>query len=250
MQRYFLVLAYQGTAYHGWQAQCNATSIQATLEQALSTLCRQPIALVGSSRTDTGVHAQHQVAHVDLPASTVPDRLLHRLNALLPPDISALGLHPVPADTHARFAALHRRYVYRLHQRKDPFLREVSCFFPQQLDVAAMHTAAQQLLGVHDFQSFSRVKTNVAHFRCHLTLAQWQQKGHELTFTVQANRFLRGMVRTLVGSLVRVGTGQWTAEDLTRVLEAKDRRQAGIAVPAHGLHLMEVGYPTALALAN
>lgn len=244
--RYFLDIAYQGTAYHGWQIQANAHSVQAELNRALSTILRQPIETIGSGRTDTGVHAEQQFVHFDLP-SPIEDtsQLVHKLNALLPFDIAVKSLFAVPAETHARFDAVSRRYEYRISQVKNPFLQNLALFYTKPLRLDLMDEASQLLLQYEDFESFSRVKTEVNHFRCQITEAFWENKGNVLIFHIKADRFLRGMVRAIVGTLLQVGRNQLTRTDFESVILSKDRKKAGMAVPPEGLFLTEVAYPFA-----
>ncbi len=249
--RYFIELAYKGTDFIGWQRQVKGRSVQQTLEEALSTILRQPIEVVGSSRTDAGVHASQQFAHFDL-GDEIPDpnKMVYRLNSLLPSDLAVSAVFLVADDAHARFAATHRRYQYRIIQQKNPFLIDGAYIFRPDLDIEAMNAAAAFLLIHKDFESFSKVHTDVKTFFCDITLAEWRQLDAEtlhatslpLTFTVQSNRFLRGMVRGLVGTLLEVGTGKRSVADFEEIILAKDRRAAGPQAPAQGLFLVEVGY--------
>ncbi|SDL59568.1 tRNA pseudouridine38-40 synthase [Catalinimonas alkaloidigena] len=243
--RYFLELAYQGTAYHGWQTQPNAHTVQAELEQALSTLLRRDTAVVASGRTDTGVHACQQFVHFDSD-HPLSDRLLRSLNGILPSDVAVRHLYRVPDEAHARFDALERAYEYHLMPHKDPFAPHLSLHFSAPLDVAKMNQAAALLLSHEDFECFSRVKTDVTHFRCTVTAAHWDTEQEKLVFHISANRFLRGMVRAIVGTLLAVGTGKQEVADIQHILQSKDRRQAGHAAPPEGLFLTRVSYPTGL----
>jgi tRNA pseudouridine38-40 synthase len=242
--RYFIELSYKGTDYIGWQRQVKGRSVQQTLEEAMATILRQPIEIVGSSRTDTGVHAEQQFAHFDFqPPIADPDKLVYRLNSILPFDLAVLDIMPVEADVHARFAATHRRYEYRIIRHKNPFLIHQAYSFRPGLDLEAMNAAAALLLQFDDFESFSKVHTDVKTFVCKISMAEWQQQGGVLVFRIQANRFLRGMVRALVGTLLDVGTGKKSVADFERIILAKNRQYAGAQAPAHGLFLVEVGYP-------
>ncbi|WP_373512513.1 tRNA pseudouridine(38-40) synthase TruA [Persicitalea sp.] len=245
--RYFIELAYKGTNFIGWQRQVKGRSVQQTLEEALTTILRQPIEVVGSSRTDAGVHASQQFAHFDL-EKAMPDanKVVYRLNSLLPSDLAVKEIFSVANDVHARFAATHRRYEYRLIRQKNPFLAGEAYIFRPDLDIEEMNAAAALLLQHDDFESFSKVHTDVKTFVCEITQAEWQQKDEVLTFVVQSNRFLRGMVRGLVGTLLEVGTGKSTVADFEKIILAKDRRAAGPQAPAQGLFLVEVGYPSAI----
>jgi tRNA pseudouridine38-40 synthase len=250
--RYFLELAYKGTAYHGWQVQANAHTVQAELHQALETVLRQPVETVGSGRTDTGVHALQQFVHFDFPETLDGlSKVVLRLNSLLPADIVVKGLYPVAMDAHARFDADFRRYEYRICRVKNPFLTDMCYHYPRELRTDAMNEAAQLLLKYEDFECFSRVKTEVNHFRCRITEAHWSYRPdlseqELLVFHIQADRFLRGMVRAIVGTLLKVGTGQATVADVEQIILSRDRRQAGQAAPASGLFLTRVGYPAGL----
>ncbi|MEM8894266.1 MAG: tRNA pseudouridine(38-40) synthase TruA [Bacteroidota bacterium] len=241
--RYFLEISYLGTAYHGWQLQKNANSVQAEINKALSTFLRHDINVVGSGRTDTGVHARKQVLHFDVDLPLDESQLLFKLNALLPKDISAKSVSRVKSDAHARFDATKRSYEYHMHLTKNPFLEGLSYFYPHECDVIMMNSAAELLLGKQNFQCFSKVKTEVNTFDCDITTAQWVLENEKLVFHVSADRFLRGMVRAIVGTLLSVGKGKMTAEEFREVIESKDRRKAGRAAPAHGLYLTEVLYP-------
>ena len=251
--RYFIELSYVGTAYGGWQVQQNADSVQARLNTALSTALGRETETTGSSRTDAGVHARHQTAHFDCGPVADTALLRYRLNALLPPDIAVLDLYPVKPETHCRFAALFRRYEYHIIVRKNPFLRGLAAYIPNKqgeaLNLEAMQQAADLLLKYSDFQSFSKVHTDVSNFNCTVTEARWQQyPDGRLVFTIQANRFLRGMVRAIVGTLLNVGKGKLTLPEFEAVLKGKNRSLAGWSVPAEGLFLTQVGYPEGLRL--
>ncbi len=241
--RYFLELAYRGTHYHGWQRQPNGISVQEVLENALSTVLREPTALVGSGRTDTGVHAGQQFAHFDTDL-TLPDTLIRSLNGMTPSDIAVYDCFPVAPDDHARFTATYRYYQYQLCRRKDPFRADLAYQFVFPLDVPRMNEAAALLLKHTDFESFSKVKTDVKTFNCRIDVAYWEQHPNgDLTFHVRADRFLRGMVRALVGTLLAVGQGRLSVADFGSLIDARDRKRAGRAAPAEGLSLVGVGYP-------
>ncbi|QDK80391.1 tRNA pseudouridine(38-40) synthase TruA [Spirosoma sp. KCTC 42546] len=241
--RYFLQLAYRGTKYHGWQRQPNGISVQEVLESALATVLRQPISIVGSGRTDAGVHAGQQFAHFEFDAP-LTGYLIRSLNSLLPPDIAVYECFPVRADDHARFTATSRYYQYQISRRKDPFRDGLVYVFTLPLDVKAMNEAAATLLNHADFESFSKVKTDVKTFNCQIELAYWEEKPTgDLVFHIKANRFLHGMVRAIVGTLLAVGQGRISSSEFEQIILARDRRRAGRAAPAEGLSLMEVGYP-------
>lgn len=241
--RYFLELAYRGTHYHGWQRQPNGLSVQEVLETALTTILRQPIALVGSGRTDAGVHAGQQFAHFDTD-QPLPATLVRSLNSLLPNDIAIYDCFPVRPDDHARYTAAFRYYRYQIIRRKDPFRDGLAYVFTRPLAVDQMNEAARLLLNHTDFESFSKVKTDVKTFICRIDRASWEQDSTgDLTFHIRADRFLRGMVRAIVGTLLAVGEEQLCVADFEQIIRARDRKQAGRAAPADGLSLVEVGYP-------
>jgi len=241
--RYFLQLAYRGTRYHGWQRQRNGISVQEVLETALSTVLREPVALVGSGRTDAGVHAGQQFAHFET-ERLLPPTLIQSLNSLIPGDVAVQACFPVRSDDHARFTALFRYYQYQLIRRKDPFREGLAYVFTRPVDVSRMNQAAESLLRYRDFKSFSKVKTDVRTFNCRIDLAYWEEKPTgDLIFHIRADRFLRGMVRAIVGTLLAVGQGGLSVAEFDQIIQAKDRKRAGRAVPADGLSLVEVGYP-------
>lgn len=244
--RYFIELAYRGTHYHGWQRQPNGLSVQEVLETALTTILREPVALVGSGRTDAGVHAGQQFAHFETQRPLSPN-LIRSLNSLIPNDIAVYDCFPVRADDHARFTAQFRRYQYQLIRRKDPFRDGLAYVFTGPLNVERMNEAAGQLRHHRDFTSFSKVKTDVKTFNCRIDLACWEQQvNDDLTFHIRADRFLRGMVRAIVGTLLAVGQEQLSVTEFDQIIGAKDRQRAGRAVPADGLSLVEVSYPAEL----
>ncbi|WP_046244040.1 tRNA pseudouridine(38-40) synthase TruA [Hymenobacter terrenus] len=242
--RYFLHLAYDGTRYHGWQVQPNTLTVQAEVDRCLSQVLRQPTHSLGSGRTDTGVHASHQVAHfeADLPESLTLDLLLYRLRRALPTDIGALRLHPVAADAHARFSAEERTYEYFVVVQPDPFRRDHALYVDRPLDVAAMNAAAACLIGQFDFTSFSKVKGGENHYVCYCYEAGWHAAPGGVVFRIRANRFVRGMVRLVVGTLLDVGRGKMTPREFQELLWAQRRVDAGGAAPARGLFLSKVEY--------
>ena len=251
--RYFIQLSYDGTGYHGWQVQPNGVSVQEVLQKALSTLLRQPTEVTGAGRTDAGVHASMMVAHFDWPAAHEGEggeeapldctQLTYKLNRLLPPDVAVQAVRPVGPEVHARFSATRRTYHYYIHTRKDPFLRGYSWQVNVPLDFALMNEAAQVLLEYSDFTSFSKTGTDVKTNICQLTEARWEQlKPGEWRFTVSANRFLRNMVRAIVGTLVEVGRHRMTISQMRHAIEAKDRQRAGESVPGHALYLTNIEY--------
>jgi tRNA pseudouridine38-40 synthase len=244
MSRYALQFAYDGGSFHGYQIQPNAHSVQAELEEKLSLLMGETIAITGRGRTDTGVHAAHQIAHFDT-SSLIDGNFIYRLNRMLSPALTAQAIFSVADDFHARFDATSRTYKYRITRHKDPFLRDFAYWYEAELDVSAMNEAAQLLLSHTDFQCFSKVKTEVNTFDCTIMRAFWEVQDDHLIFTIEGNRFLRGMVRSIVGTLLEIGMGKWTVENLKQILESKSRQEAGRSVPAHGLHLVKVAYPEA-----
>ena len=244
MPRYFLDISYKGTDYHGWQRQPNANSVQEEVENALKTMFQTEIGIMGSGRTDTGVHARQQVAHFDCKIALDIAELAFKLNRILPNDIVVNHAKAVHDDAHSRFDATLRSYEYFLHQKRDPFKVGTSYFYAKQLDLDKMNAAAKKLVGEQDFQSFSKVKTEVNNFICNIETAAWKIDNESLVFCVTANRFLRGMIRALVGTLLEVGLGNMSLEDFQNVIDVKDRTKAGRAVPADGLFLTTVQYPT------
>ncbi|MFD2200321.1 tRNA pseudouridine(38-40) synthase TruA [Shivajiella indica] len=242
-KRYFLEIAYKGTNYHGWQIQNNAHTIQHELENALSILLDTPTGIIGSGRTDTGVHASQQFLHFDSKDDLDPLDFLKKLNGILPKDIAVYTIRRVKNDAHARFDAVWRSYVYRITLRKDPFEQESAWLLFKNPDIQKMNDAAQLLLSHEDFQCFSKVKTEVNTFICKINEAFWEQKGPQLLFHITANRFLRGMVRAIVGTLIAVGTDNISIDDFQQILESKDRSKAKAAAPAQGLYLCNIIYP-------
>ncbi len=242
--RYFIYLAYDGTNYHGWQIQPNGASVQETLMRALSTFLRQDIEVTGAGRTDAGVHARLMVAHFDFPRELDGVQVTDKLNRLLPPDIAVFKVCRVKDEAHARFDATYRTYKYYVTTRKDPFNRTYAWRLFNTLNFEKMNEAAQTLFEYTDFTSFSKLHTDVKTNNCRIMHAEWTQTGEtEWVFTIQADRFLRNMVRAVVGTLVEVGRGKLTVEGFRRVIEQKDRCSAGSSVPGHALFLVDVGYP-------
>jgi tRNA pseudouridine38-40 synthase len=240
--RYFIEIAYKGTKYHGWQIQANAYTVQEAFNRALSTLVKEEVDTIGSGRTDTGVHASQQFVHVDTSKILQIHPHLYQLNALLPADIVAKNIFPVAEKAHARFDALSRSYEYRISLQKNPFLKDMSYLYTKPLDVVAMNEAAALLCKHEDFTSFSRVKTDVNHFLCTIEEAYWKNTGEQLIFYIRANRFLRGMVRAIVGTLLDVGLHKLTIDGFEQIIISKDRRLAGRSVPPDGLFLTSVVY--------
>ena len=252
MQRYFIELSYLGAPFHGWQTQPNASSVQQTIEEALTTLLRQPIAIVGAGRTDAGVNATTMIAHADLPPLPMPtDRFVRSLNSLLGPAIAIHSITPVHPEAHARFDATSRTYHYYAHTRKNPFSGGLSWQAPSTLNFEAMNQAAEILLTVSDFTSFSKLHTDVKTNNCRVTHARWEriQPGEampgaaEWRFVITADRFLRNMVRAVVGTLVEVGRGKLTAEGFAEIIARKNRCAAGTSMPPGPLFLHSITYP-------
>ncbi len=241
--RFFFEISYNGTNYHGWQNQDNAMGVQEVVENALSKLLREKISILGSGRTDTGVHCLQQFFHADIKKEIDRDQLLQRLNAFLPKDIVIKNILKVKPEAHARYDARHRGYEYRITRVKNPFLTQHAYYFFRDLDVPTMNRAASLIQGVHDFQCFSKVKTDVNHFICEIKQSQWNQTGELLVYRIAANRFLRGMVRAIVGTLLDVGTGKISVKEFQEIIHSRDRKKAGMNVPPEGLYLIKVKYP-------
>lgn len=243
MQRYFIFMSYDGSAYHGWQVQPNGNSVQAEIERALTTLLRKNIQVVGAGRTDTGVHARRMTAHFDADGSLDTVQLAYKLNRLLPKDISVYDVKPVDQSMHARFSATSRTYHYYIHTRKDPFLRSYSCELHYDLDFMSMNEAAAMLCEHEDFAAFCKSNSDVKTTFCKVMEARWvQDSPHSWHFVITANRFLRNMVRAVVGTLIDVGRGRLTLEEFRCVIENKKRTGAGESMPGHALFLEEVRY--------
>ena len=245
MYRYFIFLSYDGENYHGWQVQPNGSSVQETLTRALRTFLRdENLEITGAGRTDAGVHARRMAAHFDFERELDCKAVVDKLNRLLPPDIAVYDVKRVKEDAHARFDATFRMYKYYVTTRKDPFSRRYACRIFQPLDVKKMNEAAQCLFDYIDFTSFSKLHTDVKTNNCRIMLAHWDvMPDGELVFTIKADRFLRNMVRAIVGTLIEVGKGKLTVDGFRKVIEAKNRCNAGTSVPGNALFLEDVGYP-------
>ena len=240
--RYFIYLSYDGTNYHGWQIQPNANTIQAELMRGISTLLRQDIEVVGAGRTDTGVNASMMVAHFDTEvflSNADLVELVRRLNRLLPPDIAIQRIVPVKEDAHARFSATARTYQYHVSSTKDPFNRHYTYRCPFPLDYDKMNEAAARLFDYTDFTSFSKLHTDTKTNNCRIMYARWENG----IFTIKADRFLRNMVRAIVGTLMEVGRGAITIDDFCKIIEKKDRCAAGSSMPGNALFLTDIEYP-------
>lgn len=242
-KRYFIELAYNGSAYHGWQRQPNAISVQQILEEAISMLKRENVSLVGAGRTDTGVHARQMFAHFDVAEEIInPQELIFLLNGFLNHDIAIKSIRRVLPDAHARFDAKARDYEYHISTAKDPFNAPLHYYLKNSPDIELMNQAAKILLLHEDFQCFSRSNTDVKTFLCNIKNARWQQEGSSLIFFISANRFLRNMVRAIVGTLLEVGYKKREVEDIENVIIKKERGEAGFSAPAHGLYLSRIEY--------
>lgn len=244
VKRYFIELSYNGGAYHGWQRQPNAISVQQVLEESLSKLLRENISILGAGRTDTGVHARQMFAHFDL-ATVIkdPKELILLLNGFLPNDIAVKEIHRVISSAHARFDASDRSYEYHIATVKDPFYAAFHHYLKNKPDIDLMNQATKILLTYEDFQCFSRSNTDVKTFLCKIKTAEWRQEGTSLVFYIRANRFLRNMVRAIVGTLLEIGFKKRAVEDMESTIKSRDRRQAGFSAPAKGLYLTEIQYP-------
>ena len=242
--RFFITLSYDGTRYHGWQVQPNGPSVQEKLQWALSTILRHDIQVTGAGRTDAGVHARMIVAHFDVETMDYElQDLMYKLNRLLPQDIAIQKIEPVSDEMHARFSATSRTYHYYIHTVKDPFLRAYSCELHYPLDFQLMNEAAAILMEYEDFGAFCKAHADVKTTLCHITAAQWHQTSlSSWYFEITANRFLRNMVRAVVGTLIDVGRGRLSLDDFRKVIEGKRRTEAGESMPANALFLEEVKY--------
>lgn len=254
-QRYFIELAYDGTNYHGWQVQPNALTVQELLDKALTTLLRQPIETTGCGRTDTGVHAKDFFVHLDVVAPQPPEggvegalqklplQGVRGVNALLPYDIAVKQIIPVHPEAHARFDATLRSYEYHIHFEKNPFLNGYSWLLRDKPDLGLMNRAAEIVMEYTDFSCFSKSNTQVKTNNCKIAKAEWLETENGIVFHISADRFLRNMVRAIVGTLIMVGRGEMQPEDIRKIIESKNRSNAGMSVPACGLYLTEIKYP-------
>lgn len=241
--RYLIECSYRGSAFHGWQIQPNATTVQECIEKALSMVLKEKIDITGSSRTDTGVHAAQQFAHFDLEKVIEnPERIVNSLNGILTKDIAIHQIKLVSDEFHSRFDATHRRYFYRIQQEKTPFAYETSYFYKSKLNIDLMNEAGELMKQYLDFQCFSKVKTDVQTFNCKIEFAFWEQQEQTLLFHIKADRFLRGMVRAIVGTMIEIGAERMSLADFEQIIVSKNRNNAGRAVPPEGLTLAEVGY--------
>lgn len=246
--RYFIELSYNGSAYHGWQNQPNEISVQEVIENALSLLLKETVSIMGAGRTDTGVHAEQMFAHFDTDADFDTIDLIFKLNSFLPKDIAIHTMFKVKADAHARFNALSRTYLYRITLQKNVFNFDNAYYVKQDLDVEKMKEASKILFKYKDFQCFSKVNTDVKTYHCEMMQAEWFFDNNELHFIIKADRFLRNMVRAIVGTMVQIGLGKLQVEDLHTIINSKNRSEAGFSVPAHALYLTKIEYPKDIKL--
>ena len=241
--RYFIELSYNGNAYHGWQNQPKEISVQEVIEKALSLLLKETVSIMGAGRTDTGVHAQQMFAHFDTEIDFIEQDLVFKLNSFLPKDIAVHDIFKVKVDAHARFNALSRTYLYRITLQKNVFNFDNAYYVKQDLDVEKMKEASKILFQYKDFQCFSKVNTDVKTYHCDIMKAEWFFENNELHFVIKADRFLRNMVRAIVGTMVQIGLGKLQVEDLHTIIKSKNRSEAGFSVPAHALYLTKIEYP-------
>ncbi|MGZ3898992.1 MAG: tRNA pseudouridine(38-40) synthase TruA [Bacteroidia bacterium] len=251
MARFFLTLSYNGSGFNGWQVQDNTPhTVQQVLEEKLSMILKEKIELVGCGRTDTGVNAKNYIAHFDSNCTDLvenKDHWIYKFNTVLPSKIAVRNIQKVKEDAHARFHATSRTYYYFVHQQKNPFIENFSWYVYGSIDFELMNTAAKVLMEYTDFTSFSKLHTQNKTNNCHITKAVWHKVAeHEWRFTITADRFLRGMVRAIVGTLILVGKNRITIQDLRKIIEAKDRSAAGQNVPPHALFLTGINYPKEL----
>ncbi len=247
-QRYFIKLAYNGTSYHGWQLQKGQVTVQGVINEALQRILRDDkINIIGCGRTDTGVHAREFYAHFDTKSFMEKDfDLAFKLNNYLPNDISIDRIVPIDGKAHARFDAVSRTYQYQITRKKNPFINEFAWYLHGDLDIELMNQGASILIDYKDFKSFSKANTQVKNHLCDIDEAQWSENGDLLVFTITANRFLRNMVRAIVGTLIDLGHHKIELEDLRRIIESRRRSNAGYSVPAKGLFLLSLEYPEVL----
>ncbi|MCK5782543.1 MAG: tRNA pseudouridine(38-40) synthase TruA [Flavobacteriales bacterium] len=241
--RYFIELAYNGKNYFGWQRQPKQISVQQVIEEKLSTILRKDISIIGAGRTDTGVHAKQMYAHFDYDQEIDYDKVIFKLNSFLPKDIAIYKIIKVTDDSHARFGASSRAYEYHIQIGKSPFTIDSAFKINNNLNVEKMNEAARILFDYTDFKCFSKSKTDVRTYNCDIMKAEWTVRDKKLIFHVKADRFLRNMVRAIVGSLIEVGNGKKSITDFRNIIESRSRSEAGISVPAQGLYLTEVTYP-------
>ncbi|MCE2843917.1 MAG: tRNA pseudouridine(38-40) synthase TruA [Chitinophagaceae bacterium] len=242
MKRYFLELCYDGASFGGFQIQNNVDTIQGAVQSALKTLYREDIELTGASRTDAGVHALQNFFHFDTDTA-ITQKQVYNLNAILPNTIVIKAIYEVPPTTHCRFDATSRSYIYKLHTQKDPFLEGRSWYYPFPIDFSLLNQATQTLLNFTHYESFSKKNTSVNTFECSVSKALWQVEGTNLYFHIDSNRFLRGMIRGLVGTLLQVGRGQITVEEWMDIVASNNEQRVDFSTPAYGLYLSAIQYP-------
>jgi tRNA pseudouridine38-40 synthase len=240
MPRYFIEVAYKGTNYSGFQIQENANTIQAEIENAFKTIHRNSVKLTGSSRTDAGVHALQNFFHFDY-EDTINSQSIYKMNALLPKDIAVKNLFQMPSSAHSRFDAISREYVYNIHRYKEPFLQTTSLYFPYKLDIELMRSASELLKEKTEFFAFAKTNTQVKNFNCRIIKSEWLAGEDTLTYKIEANRFLRGMVRSITATLLKIGRHKLSIKDFEKLFTEENK--AGYSVSAHGLFLTKVNYP-------
>jgi tRNA pseudouridine38-40 synthase len=246
--RYFFEISYNGMHYNGWQSQLNALGVQAVVEETMTKLFREPIEITGSGRTDTGVHCEQQFFHCDIQKPFDETQFVQKLNSFLPKDIAIRSIRKVKDNVNARYDAVERSYRYEITRLKNPFLEGLAWHYFKDADLQSMNEAAALLVGEHDFECFSKVKTDVNHFRCDIKRAEWKAVDDRLYFHITANRFLRGMVRAIVGTLLDVGSNKISIKEFQSIVKSRDRKKAGANVPPYGLYLTKVKYPQSIFL--
>lgn len=241
MSRYFIEVSYRGTRYAGFQVQENAITVQEEVEKALGIFLGREIGLTGSSRTDTGVHARQNFFHADIDEG-LEERNIYNINSILPEDIAVKSIRKVRVDAHCRFDAVAREYVYRVYSKKDPFIRDLSYYFPYQVDLSRMEEAAEEVKGHANFEAFAKRNSQVKTFECRILISEWTKGEGELMYRVKANRFLRGMVRGLAGTMLQVGRGKINVSGFREIIKSGDSSKVDFSVPGHGLCLEKVEY--------
>lgn len=246
--RYFIEFSYSGKAYHGWQQQPNAISVQQVLERALTKLLRTDISVMGAGRTDAGVHASQMFAHFDIDTTFDIELIVFKLNCFLPKDIAIHSIFEVAPKAHARFNAISRTYIYKISTQKNVFTSDFAYHIYFPLDMDKMNEACKILFEHNDFQCFSKSNTDVKTYHCKIKEAHWEMKDEELLFTITADRFLRNMVRAVVGTMIEIGLGKMPVEQLHAIINSKNRSEAGYSVPAQGLYLTKIVYPETIKI--
>jgi len=241
--RYFLYISYVGTRYHGWQTQKNANTIQSELNDSLYKFFGKKIKTIGGGRTDAGVHAINQVAHFDYDEKINISEFLYKTNSILPSDISVNDSINVSEQLHARHDAINRKYIYKMHINKNPFLKDLSYYYNKKININLLNDACEILKSNQDFKSFCKVKTDVTHYRCSVKKIQWSANNNDFIFEIESNRFLRGMVRTIVGTMLQLNEGKMNLKDFEKIILSGDRKNAGLSVFSGGLYLKEISYP-------